>query len=101
MNEHVAVNEAGIPVIEAEGLKKYYKTRGGFVHAVDGISFKIMRGETLGVVEPYVPRAGIDDNPPHLRYRHVCGELPRLLVCIGPFAQGDIGASVGDEDDVA
>lgn len=50
MNEHVAVNEAGIPVIEAEGLKKYYKTRGGFVHAVDGISFKIMRGETLGVV---------------------------------------------------
>lgn len=52
MNEFpgAGVSQEDTPVIETVGLKKYYKTRGGFVHAVDGISFKIMRGETLGVV---------------------------------------------------
>ncbi len=44
------MNEASVPVLETVDLKKYYKARGGYLHAVDGISLKIMRGETLGVV---------------------------------------------------
>ena len=39
-----------IPVIETVDLKKYYKVKKGYLHAVDGISLKIMQGETLGVV---------------------------------------------------
>ncbi|MCT4593987.1 MAG: ATP-binding cassette domain-containing protein [Anaeromicrobium sp.] len=36
--------------IEVNNLKKYFKTPGGMLHAVDNISFKIQKGETLGVV---------------------------------------------------
>lgn len=40
-----------IPIIETKNLKKYFKLNGGAkLHAVDGINFKIYRGETLGVV---------------------------------------------------
>lgn len=37
-------------LIEARGLKKYYKTSAGMLHAVDGINFTIEKGKTLGVV---------------------------------------------------
>lgn len=37
-------------MIEVKGLKKYFKTAGGTLHAVDGVSFSIERGKTLGVV---------------------------------------------------
>ncbi|MCL2602197.1 MAG: ATP-binding cassette domain-containing protein [Treponema sp.] len=36
--------------MEVKGLKKYFKTKRGFLHAVDGIDFAINRGETLGLV---------------------------------------------------
>ena len=36
--------------IEVENLKKYFKTRGGLLHAVDDVSFFIRKGETLGLV---------------------------------------------------
>jgi peptide/nickel transport system ATP-binding protein len=36
--------------LEVKNLKKYFKTRRGTVHAVDGVSFTIERGKTLGVV---------------------------------------------------
>ena len=47
-----------VPVIEAEGLTKHFgarrgvflSSRGGVVRAVDGIDFKIERGQTLGIV---------------------------------------------------
>jgi peptide/nickel transport system ATP-binding protein len=45
------------PVLEVVGLKKHFPVAGGFVpgrrgkvHAVDGISFTVARGETLSVV---------------------------------------------------
>ncbi len=45
------------PTLEVEGLKKHFPIRSGLlsrtvghVHAVDGISFSIKRGETLGLV---------------------------------------------------
>lgn len=37
-------------LIEVQGLKTYFKVREGIVRAVDGVSFNIQRGETLGVV---------------------------------------------------
>ena len=36
--------------IEVENLKKYFKTNGGMLHAVDDVSFFIKKGETLGLV---------------------------------------------------
>ena len=45
------------PLLEVEGLKKYYPLRGGVlggkigdVRAVDGVSFTVRKGETLGLV---------------------------------------------------
>jgi oligopeptide/dipeptide ABC transporter ATP-binding protein len=45
------------PVLGVEGLKKYFRLSGslfgaarGYVQAVDGVSFSVSRGETLGVV---------------------------------------------------
>lgn len=37
-------------LIEVKNLKKYFKTPGGNLHAVDNVSFTIERGKTLGVV---------------------------------------------------
>ena len=37
-------------LLEARGLKKYFKVKKGQLHAVDDISFAIRKGETLGVV---------------------------------------------------
>jgi len=37
-------------LLEARGLKVYYKTKRGLVHAVDGVNFDLHLGETLGVV---------------------------------------------------
>ena len=49
--------DAADPILEVSGLRKYFPIRAGvvsrtvgYVHAVDGISFTIDRGETLGLV---------------------------------------------------
>jgi len=39
-----------VPLLETRGLKKYFKVKTGWLHAVDGIDLSIMEGETLGVV---------------------------------------------------
>ena len=37
-------------LLEVKNLKKHFKTTNGLLHAVDGVSFKIDKGLTLGVV---------------------------------------------------
>ena len=37
-------------LLETRRLKKYFKVKNGFLHAVDGIDLTIRRGKTLGVV---------------------------------------------------
>jgi peptide/nickel transport system ATP-binding protein len=37
-------------LLEIRGLKTYFATDNGVVHAVDGVDLAIDRGETLGVV---------------------------------------------------
>lgn len=38
------------PLIQTKGLKKYFNTPNGYLHAVDGVDIKINKGQTLGVV---------------------------------------------------
>ena len=38
------------PCIEVKHLKKYFKVRGGYLHATDDVSFKIEKGRTMGIV---------------------------------------------------
>lgn len=37
-------------ILEVRNLKKYFKTKRGMLHAVDGINFSLERGKTLGLV---------------------------------------------------
>ena len=37
-------------ILEIRGLKKYFPTKAGLLHAVDDVSFDIAHGETLGLV---------------------------------------------------
>ncbi len=37
-------------ILEVKNLSRYFKTRSGMLHAVDGVSFTLKKGETLGVV---------------------------------------------------
>ncbi|WP_148134860.1 ABC transporter ATP-binding protein [Candidatus Formimonas warabiya] len=38
------------PLLKTIDLKKYFKVKGGFLHAVDGVDIEIKEGRTLGVV---------------------------------------------------
>ncbi len=37
-------------ILEVRGLMKHFKTKTGLLHAVDGVSFSIKKGETMGLV---------------------------------------------------
>ena len=37
-------------LLEVKGLKKYFSTPRGMLHAVDDVSFTLDKGKTLGVV---------------------------------------------------
>ena len=38
------------PILEVRDLKKYFSTPRGMLHAVDGVTFSIEKGKTLGIV---------------------------------------------------
>ena len=38
------------PLLQVDDLRVRFKTQRGLVHAVNGISFEVRRGETLGLV---------------------------------------------------
>jgi peptide/nickel transport system ATP-binding protein len=44
------VRQATSPVLEVRDLKTHFRTERGFFRAVDGVSFAVERGRTLGVV---------------------------------------------------
>ncbi|HEX7127851.1 MAG TPA: ABC transporter ATP-binding protein [Thermodesulfobacteriota bacterium] len=46
----VTTNGAGAPLLEVKDLKTYFYTSEGVAPAVDGVSFTVKRGETLGIV---------------------------------------------------
>jgi peptide/nickel transport system ATP-binding protein len=39
-----------MPLLEVDDLRTFFKTREGEVHAVDGVSFALEKGKTLGIV---------------------------------------------------
>jgi len=43
-------SQAGRPILEIENLQTHFFTAGGVVKAVDGVSYSVHSGETLGVV---------------------------------------------------
>ncbi len=52
--DYVDLKEQPVPegshLLEVDDLKMYFHTEDGIVHAVDGVSYTLDRGETLGVV---------------------------------------------------
>ena len=52
-SSYVDLKEQPIPegshLLEVDNLKMYFHTQDGIVHAVDGVSYTLDRGETLSV----------------------------------------------------
>ena len=42
--------EGRVPLLSVEGLSVEFRTRGGVVRALEGVTFDVHKGETVGVV---------------------------------------------------
>ncbi|HEX5613757.1 MAG TPA: ABC transporter ATP-binding protein [Acidimicrobiia bacterium] len=58
------------PLLEVDGVKTHFRTERGVVRAVDGVSFRLERGKTLGVV-------GESGSGKSVLSRSIMGLLPR------------------------
>jgi oligopeptide/dipeptide ABC transporter ATP-binding protein len=75
------------PLLEVENLKTYFQTGHGLVKAVDGVSFSLERGRTIGVV-------GESGSGKSVLSQSIMGLLPQLgIVREGRVRFGDIELS--------
>ena len=49
-SESSTAGDPGSPLLEVDNLSMHYRTAGGWVSAVDNVSFELRRGEALGLV---------------------------------------------------
>ena len=49
-NQTVSGEANGGTILEVRGLKKYFPTKRGLLHAVDDVNFSIEKGKTMGLV---------------------------------------------------
>ncbi len=77
--------EPGTPLLELENLRTHFKTERGLVRAVDGVTFTLNRGESLGIV-------GESGSGKTVLSRSIMGLLPSTAVNHGvvKFAGRDI-----------
>jgi peptide/nickel transport system ATP-binding protein len=79
------------PLLDVNGVKTYFKTERGLVHAVDGVSLTLERGKTLGVV-------GESGSGKSVLSRSIMGLLPTNVERYGSvkFEGREIGESGTD-----
>ena len=85
------------PLLEIEGLKTHFFTRDGTVKAVDGVSFSIDYGQTLGVVG----ESGCGKSITALSVMRLIERPGRIVAGSVKFAGRDLtGLPMGDMEDV-
>ncbi len=80
------------PLLAVDDVKTYFKTARGLVRAVDGVSFTLERGKTLGVV-------GESGSGKSVLSRSIMGLLPSNVERLGSikFEGHEIGSAKSDE----
>ena len=80
------------PLLEVDDVKTHFKTPRGLVHAVDGVSFTLERGKTIGIV-------GESGCGKSVLSRSIMGLLPSNVVRHGSihFEGNEIGKATGNE----
>lgn len=78
--------EPGTPLLRVDDVRTRFVTPRGHVHAVDGVSFELAQGETLGIV-------GESGSGKSVLSRSIIGLLPDDAVTSGTVSFGDVELS--------